>query len=82
MMDIYFAEVTCMPADRLAADYRKLLPLIILARVDGKSPAEYITEAYDQDLLRRIAFDLIAESEGDFPACCDKIRRMIQGEQK
>ena len=38
-----------------------LLPGLLLARVDGKSPAEYITQDKDRDIVRSVARPLIAE---------------------
>jgi len=51
----YIAGVTWeLPAD-LEARAARLLPGLFLARVDGKSPVEYITEAADKDRVRRTA---------------------------
>jgi aminoglycoside phosphotransferase (APT) family kinase protein len=38
-----------------------LLPGLLLARVDGKSPAEYITEEPDKDRVRRVARSLLLQ---------------------
>ena len=59
MLDIYFADMDCMDAKELETAYIRLLALLFLARVDGKSPAEYITEEADRELIRRIAFEMI-----------------------
>ena len=45
-----------------------LLPALFLARVDGKSPAEYITTEADRERVRRCARALIAEPVDDL-AC-------------
>jgi aminoglycoside phosphotransferase (APT) family kinase protein len=37
-----------------------LLPALLLARVDGKSPVEYLTEPFQKDAVRRVARPLIA----------------------
>lgn len=37
-----------------------LLPALLLARVDGKSPVEYLTRSSDKDRVRRVARPLIA----------------------
>jgi aminoglycoside phosphotransferase (APT) family kinase protein len=44
--------------ERRAAE---LLPGLFLARVDGKSPVEYLTDAADKDKVRRVARALLAE---------------------
>jgi hypothetical protein len=38
-----------------------LLPGLLLARVDGKSPVEYITEKAQKDQVRRVARALLAD---------------------
>lgn len=43
----------------LEARAAQLLPALLLARVDGKSPAEYVTEDGDKDRIRRTARPLI-----------------------
>ena len=57
----YLARVTWeAPADcekRVAA----LLPGLMLARIDGKSPVEYLTEAPRKDAVRRFARSLVRE---------------------
>ena len=44
--------------DRRTAD---LLPGLFLARIDGKSPVEYLTEEQDKDRVRRVARSLLAD---------------------
>ena len=39
----------------------RLLPGLFLARVDGKSPVEYITDDADRDHVRTTALRLIAK---------------------
>jgi hypothetical protein len=39
-----------------------LLPGLLLARVDGKSPVEYITRDDDRDRVRRVARELLQEA--------------------
>ena len=38
----------------------RLLPGLFLARIDGKSPVEYLTEAADKERVRRVARTLLA----------------------
>ena len=47
------------PAD-VEARAARLLPALLLARIDGKSPVEYITADSEKDRVRRIARPLIA----------------------
>jgi tRNA A-37 threonylcarbamoyl transferase component Bud32 len=45
----------------LEARAAELLPGLFLARVDGKSPVEYLTAEADKDKVRRVARKLLAE---------------------
>src|SRR6202162_1848866 len=55
MADTYRAGVRWEAADALDARAAHLLPGLFLARVDGKSPVEYITTDADKDRVRRVA---------------------------
>lgn len=39
----------------------RLLPALLLARIDGKSPVEYIVRDEDRDLVRGVAIPLVAQ---------------------
>ncbi len=56
----YLAGVDWEPREAIEARIARLLPALFLARVDGKSPAEYITAEADKDRVRRVARPLIA----------------------
>ena len=55
----YLAEVTWEPAEALEARAASLLPGLFLARVDGKSPVEYLTLESQKDRVRRTAIPLL-----------------------
>ncbi|TVT46069.1 MAG: aminoglycoside phosphotransferase family protein [Denitromonas halophila] len=55
----YLAEVDWEPADALEARAASLLPGLLLARVDGKSPAEYLTDDTQRAHVRRCARALL-----------------------
>jgi aminoglycoside phosphotransferase (APT) family kinase protein len=57
----YLAGVTWEPPADLEARAARLLPGLFLARVDGKSPVEYITAAADKDRVRRTARALLCD---------------------
>ena len=59
--DAYLAGVTWEPPADLEARAARLLPGLFLARVDGKSPVEYITAAADKDRVRRTARALLRD---------------------
>ena len=49
------------PVAGLEARIAALLPGLFLARVDGKSPVEYIVDDAMRDAVRRVARPLVAE---------------------
>jgi aminoglycoside phosphotransferase (APT) family kinase protein len=59
MASAYRAAVTWEPKDDLEGRTARLLPGLFLARVDGKSPVEYITRERDKDRVRRVASALL-----------------------
>ena len=56
----YLAGVSWEPHSALEARTARLLPGLFLARVDGKSPVEYLTAEADKDRVRRVARALLA----------------------
>jgi 5-methylthioribose kinase len=59
LRDAYFNGVDWEPLAVFEARAAALLPALFLARVDGKSPVEYITDEADKSRVRRIALPLI-----------------------
>jgi len=55
----YLAGVDWEPRDAMESRAAALLPGLFLARVAGKSPAEYLTDPADCDRVRRAAKPLI-----------------------
>jgi aminoglycoside phosphotransferase (APT) family kinase protein len=55
----YLAHATWESSDRLEARAAALLPALLLARIDGKSPVEYITEPAIKDHVRAFASELL-----------------------
>ena len=51
----YLSGVSWEPADALEERAASLLPGLLLGRIDGKSPVEYITTRIDKDRVRRVA---------------------------
>jgi 5-methylthioribose kinase len=60
LMGRYLMGVTWEPPGELEARAARLLPALLLARIDGKSPVEYITGTADKELVRSVARTLIA----------------------
>ncbi len=56
----YLAEVGWEPVAAIEERAARLLPGLLLARIDGKSPVEYLTGEGQKDRVRRIARALLA----------------------
>jgi aminoglycoside phosphotransferase (APT) family kinase protein len=61
MAEAYRAGVAWEAPDGLERRAARLLPGLFLARVDGKSPVEYLTAEADKDRVRRVARALLAD---------------------
>jgi 5-methylthioribose kinase len=57
----YFEKAQFEPRAGLEARAASLLPGLFLARVDGKSPVEYLVEERDRECVRRLAIPMILE---------------------
>jgi aminoglycoside phosphotransferase (APT) family kinase protein len=64
MTSNYLDEVDWESPDRLEARAASLLPGLFLARVDGKSPVEYITAETDKERVRHCARRLLFNPPG------------------
>jgi aminoglycoside phosphotransferase (APT) family kinase protein len=61
MKDAYLAGVTWEKADAIDRRTARLLPMLLLARVDGKSPVEYLIDEGDKAFVRAAAIQMIVE---------------------
>jgi len=61
LSDTYRTGVTWEPPADVEARAARLLPGLSLARVDGKSPVEYLTSENDKNRVRRVARALLAD---------------------
>jgi 5-methylthioribose kinase len=68
----YLARVDWEAVERIDRRTAHLLPGLFLARIDGKSPVEYLTAEEDKNTVRRVARSLLA----DLPECLTEIRRI------
>ncbi len=67
MSDAYLQAVNWENPDAIAARTASLLPALLLARVDGKSPVEYISDERDCERLRQFTLPLIGATKIDSP---------------
>ncbi len=65
--EAYAPHITWEPAAEIEARTCALLPMLFLARVDGKSPVEYLSEP-ERELVRSLAQPLIKAPTGSLPA--------------
>ncbi len=68
----YAARVTWEPATRIEARVAALLPMLMLARIDGKSPVEYLDEA-TRGRVREAAVPLIATPAPDLASFMNQL---------
>ena len=61
LADAYLAGVDWESATEIEARAAALLPALFLARVDGKSPVEYLVRDSERDAVRRCAKPLVAD---------------------
>jgi aminoglycoside phosphotransferase (APT) family kinase protein len=61
LADAYLAGVDWESATEIEARAAAVLPALFLARVDGKSPVEYLVRDSERDAVRRAALPLIAD---------------------
>jgi len=61
LRDAYLGGVAWEPKADIEARAASLLPGLFLARVDGKSPVEYVTTGEAREKVRRVAVPLIRE---------------------
>jgi hypothetical protein len=76
MAHFYLSGLTCINAREMEASTVRVLAFLFLARVDGKSPAEYITGEEDKDLIRKMAFVMLRENFTSF----GEVVRLVKAE--
>lgn len=68
LAEAYLAEVRWEEPAGIEERAAQLLPGLLLARVDGKSPVEYVTTENDRERVRRAARPLILQPPATLPA--------------
>ena len=74
----YLAHVDWEDADALEARAASLLPGLFLARIDGKSPVEYLNDEPDKNAVRRVARALLSQP----PAKLEEVARAWRAERR
>ena len=75
MLDIYYETINYEKKDKLLIYFVKLLGMLMLARVDGKSPVEYlINDEQKKSLVRTIASTLMTSEITDYKKAIELIK--------
>jgi len=74
----YLAAVDWEPRAAVEQRAAALLPGLLLARVDGKSPVEYLTDERERELVRRAARELLRRPADALPRVRDAWRRRLE----
>ena len=82
LVDAYRARVDWEAADVFEARASALLPGLFLARIDGKSPVEYVTAERDKERVRRVASALLRVPVSTLPAVADAWRAELQKDER
>ncbi len=73
----YLGGATWEPSAGLEARIASLLPALTLARIDGKSPVEYIDDERDRQRVRDFARPLVADSPARLDVVSARWRAML-----
>jgi len=76
--DAYLAGVAWEPRDVFEGRSAWLLPGLLLARVDGKSPVEYLTEEADRKRIRACAKPLVLAPRTRLVEVAEAWRQMLE----
>ena len=79
LADAYLAHVDWEPLLELEARTASLLPGLLLARVDGKSPVEYLTRDEDKDLVRSAALPMLRVAPARLQEVADRWAARLSG---
>jgi len=78
MAEAYGAGVTWEARAAVESRAARLLPGLLLARIDGKSPVEYITEVGNKNMVRRVARLLLQAPQDRLDAILQAWRRELE----
>jgi aminoglycoside phosphotransferase (APT) family kinase protein len=78
LSEAYLSGNSFESTQALEARTARLLPALLLARVDGKSPVEYITDERDRDLVRGVTAPLISSPPHNFREVCEAWASALQ----
>ena len=65
------------PVGEFEARVATLLPALLLARVDGKSPVEYLKDEHDRAVVRELARELLLDPDEKLASVRDRWRMSL-----
>lgn len=75
----YFHALTCMDRQEFEHSFIRTLALLMLARIDGKSPVEYLTEEKEkQELVRRLSLTMIKNNMDTYNETMNMLRQQLR----
>jgi 5-methylthioribose kinase len=74
----YFEHVVWEPPEQLEARAARLLPALMLARVDGKSPVEYLTQEATRSMIRDFTATLLRNPVARLAQVCQAWSEILQ----
>lgn len=77
----YAAEIDWDAPGDIEARTAELLPALMLARIDGKSPVEYLSEE-DRELTRKLSLSLLDDSDASIDGLLAKIGEKLKVRDK
>ena len=77
LAESYARGVTWTPWPALQSRAARLLPGLLLARVDGKSPVEYLSDEAQKNLVRRVALELLTTPVSSLQAVLARWQREL-----
>lgn len=75
LKEAYLDRVDWEPGDEIEARTAALLPGLLLARIDGASPVEYITQANDKERVRKAARAMLTEPPRSLGKISERYRK-------
>jgi len=74
----YLEQVSWENIDEFVHRCLRLLPALMLARIDGKSPVEYLTQNSQKELIRRFCTPRLLETSANLSAFADELGSELQ----
>jgi aminoglycoside phosphotransferase (APT) family kinase protein len=80
--DAYVGECTVASDDELERWTARIIPYLVLARIDSKSPVEYITAERKKELARRFSYELIGATTPRLGPLYDRLFELQDEDQQ